>query len=339
MSESSEVWKTVNSKSSLYEVSNLGRIRRKSGVNPTNGFTKGGGLLSGHVDKLGYHIVKIDNQAKKVHRLVAFAFVPNPCNYEVVNHLDGNKLNNKDSNLEWTTLLGNNLHAKETGLLNSPRGEQIGKVLTEELVKQLRKEYIESDLSMGALALKFDLHRGTVVKVVNLTSWEHVPTHIPKEEYLAKLPAKVSLSKSVGQHNRLVPSTSLYGSAVTTSKLAEEDVMELRKAYIETDITLTQLAEKYEVSTTTIDYAIQLLSWLHVPTEQDRETYLGLVKAKAHKMRHASKPSHKRFLTKEQAAEIRNRITAGEKQSKLAIEFGVTLAVVHGIWKNKYYLT
>lgn len=57
-------------------------------------------------------------KAIKVHRLVAFGFVKNddPINKNIVNHLDGNKLNNHWTNFEWTTLSENNQHAINTGL-------------------------------------------------------------------------------------------------------------------------------------------------------------------------------------------------------------------------------
>lgn len=70
-----------------------------------------------------YYFVHIYNAERKlinvtIHRLVAKMFIPNdnPKEKTHVNHIDGDKLNNSVSNLEWITPRQNNLHANETGL-------------------------------------------------------------------------------------------------------------------------------------------------------------------------------------------------------------------------------
>lgn len=55
----------------------------------------------------------------KIHRLVATYFVPNPQNKSIVNHKDGNKLNNNFTNLEWVTISENTKHAYANGLQRS----------------------------------------------------------------------------------------------------------------------------------------------------------------------------------------------------------------------------
>lgn len=57
------------------------------------------------VDKSG------ETRNVQVHRLVAMQYIKNPKKLEIVNHLDGDKLNNDVSNLEWTTRKGNGEHA------------------------------------------------------------------------------------------------------------------------------------------------------------------------------------------------------------------------------------
>ena len=65
--------------------------------------------------KNGYHMYSINGKQIRAHRLVAEKFIPNPNNYTIVNHIDGNKLNNIYTNLEWCTSQQNSQHAVTNG--------------------------------------------------------------------------------------------------------------------------------------------------------------------------------------------------------------------------------
>ena len=95
---STEVWKDIPGYEDEYQASNLGNIRSIKSNNL---------ILKGDYQPNGYKRVYLwKNGSKKnllVHRLVALSFLPNPNNYEEVNHLDENKANNKLENLEWCT--------------------------------------------------------------------------------------------------------------------------------------------------------------------------------------------------------------------------------------------
>lgn len=76
-------------------------------------------IMSTPDNSSGYKSVRLSKQTrrqKQVHRLVAEAFIPNPMNLPIVNHLDGDKHNNCVSNLEWCTNRQNVLHAIKFGL-------------------------------------------------------------------------------------------------------------------------------------------------------------------------------------------------------------------------------
>lgn len=78
-------------------------------------------ILKGSVGEHGYKYYRLSqNNHKKMfyaHRLVAEYFIPNPDNLPIVNHLDGNKLNNNMDNLEWSSYSDNTLHAHANNLI------------------------------------------------------------------------------------------------------------------------------------------------------------------------------------------------------------------------------
>lgn len=89
-----EIWKTIQDYGGLYQVSNTGKVRDlKNHIKSVYKNNKGYTCLSLYYNGKTYH--------PTVHRLVAKVFIPNPSNYEQVNHKDCNKENNSAENLEW----------------------------------------------------------------------------------------------------------------------------------------------------------------------------------------------------------------------------------------------
>ena len=69
-----------------------------------------GEALKCYIARNGYVKAKVSKVSRLVHRLVAETFIPNPDNLPQVNHIDGNKLNNNVSNLEWCSMKDNLQH-------------------------------------------------------------------------------------------------------------------------------------------------------------------------------------------------------------------------------------
>ena len=105
-----EIWKDVAGYEGIYHISNVGNIKRVAS----------GKILKKRKNACGYWHVGLSNKGEQktfaVHVLLGRAFIPNPENKLQINHIDGNKLNNSLSNLEWVTAQENIQHALKNGL-------------------------------------------------------------------------------------------------------------------------------------------------------------------------------------------------------------------------------
>lgn len=117
-----EVWKEITFGNGRFSVSNNGRVRN----NETDK------ILSQQIQNSGYKIVHLNYKGKRkantVHRLVAIAFVDREQNKNLVDHKDGNKLNNHFENLRWVTPSGNMQNAFQLGKMENAKNKAKGRM-------------------------------------------------------------------------------------------------------------------------------------------------------------------------------------------------------------------
>lgn len=133
--------------------------------------SKTGKYLKQRINKEGYYIVNlsIDGKCKtySVHRLVAVAFLVNPNNYPIINHIDGNKLNNCPNNLEWCTSSSNSIHAINHNLRDTAKGihTKYGQFIKEDIIEIRRLK--EQGLSQYEIAKLYNVTRSAIQQILN----------------------------------------------------------------------------------------------------------------------------------------------------------------------------
>ena len=166
----------INRKKSIYTIDENAII--------TN--TRTGKTLDGWIGKRGYRVVTLRINPDElyprfmkfqVHRLVAQTFISNPDNKPQVNHIDGNKLNNKLSNLEWVTNKENYDHARRTGLVKTCDDLQYATVdnTTVHKICKLLSEGKRNIEIIEELGLPDDPHgKGLITRIRTGRAWKDI---------------------------------------------------------------------------------------------------------------------------------------------------------------------
>lgn len=150
-----EIWKDVVGYEGLYKVSNMGNVLS----NRNNIVLK---PLVRQKNKMYQSVNLYDKNHKSrtyfIHQLVAIAFIPNPCKYNMVNHKDENPRNNNVENLEWCNAYYNNTYgnrinkmlAKTKGKKRNINKSYFTKIHSKTLLQyslnnELLKEWLNAD--------------------------------------------------------------------------------------------------------------------------------------------------------------------------------------------------
>ncbi len=136
MKNEREVWKDVAGYEGLYQASNFGRLKnypKEKKLHHGGKYFTASGILKPSI-RQGYYIIVLTKEKKRkthsVNRLIANGFVPNPYNMPEVNHEDGDKLNDRATNLTWATKSENVIHAyKVLHRQGSNRGRACSKTI------------------------------------------------------------------------------------------------------------------------------------------------------------------------------------------------------------------
>jgi len=147
-----EVWKDILNTN--YQVSNEGRVKnkKKNTILKNDNYT-------------GYSRVRINDKHEAVHRLVAKYFVSGYEENKIVNHKDGNKLNNNVNNLEWVTMQENISHAIENDLNKKTKKEK---------VICIYKDLISGNFSYSQVAKKYNTSMSTVARIKRKEAYSYI---------------------------------------------------------------------------------------------------------------------------------------------------------------------
>ena len=176
-----ENWKPVAGYEGRYEVSDLGRVRSLITTGRGSNSRRSKTQIMGPSMSGGYLRVALTTKNHKlrnyrVHRLVAIAFLPPPSSPKqiTVNHISGNKRDNRTANLEWATMHEQNEHKYKVLGMKPRRGVTNGSARRSETdVSEIRGRHARGTFGYGALAKQFGVSKTTIQRIIKRRLWSH----------------------------------------------------------------------------------------------------------------------------------------------------------------------
>ena len=157
----------IDKNGNLYSCLEQKSIKRKQGIitKKTNKWK----LLKGTITKNGYKQTILHGKIIRINRLIANHFLPNPNNLPEVQHINGNKLDNRIKNLKWGNQKENALDREKHGHTvrgsNSPNAK-----INEDIAKQI----FNSKLSLLQTAKQFNVSKKLVLLIKQGKIWKHI---------------------------------------------------------------------------------------------------------------------------------------------------------------------
>ena len=147
-----------------YLVSNLGNVKSKRYNTP----------LKGQLNNCGYYRVQIGSVKNRhfIHRLVAETFLEKDIERDFVNHIDGNKLNNRVDNLEWVTRSENDIHAFRNDLRKARKGEKHHNAILKEYDVKEIKTLLAKRFNCTYISELYGVHRKTINDIKLGKTWK-----------------------------------------------------------------------------------------------------------------------------------------------------------------------
>lgn len=180
MDSKPEEWQWVVGYEGHYKISNEGRVFSASRAITAPSNRKRflvGKIMRARIspqDGGCYIVLSKNNRRKtvKVHRLVAIAFIPNPENKKTVNHIDGNRSNNRIENLEWATFSENGLHSCRVLRKNIGSNHASHKLSENDIPVIFSRK--KDGVSTSEIASAFGVCSDSIRRVLDKRTWRHV---------------------------------------------------------------------------------------------------------------------------------------------------------------------